>query len=203
MLRVLPRTNHTGIATIRLSQVAKSCCRKQRTVLLFATQSVHIGRFTGPRQTCLTAGDATSAYSVTTAWFYPIRSQYLRNLQQPEFELQNAQEFFSTRFAGMLHHTLHVFDVRDLRQSWILDSTLRFRVPGTGFLLFSVILGFGIVIFNKIPNFLNCIPDSRTQDSGFHKEIFPIFRIPQPTFSRKAHKPPSYIYEGNLLRQQR
>ena len=111
--------------------------------------------------------------------------------------------FFSTRFAGMLHHTLHVFDVRDLRQSWILDSTLRFRVPVTGFLFFSVILGFGIVIFNKIPNFLNCIPDSRTKDSGFHKEIFPIFRIPQPTFSRKAHKPPSYIYEGNLLRQQR
>ena len=129
MLRVLPRTNHTGIATIRLSQVAKSCCRKQRTVLLFATQSVHIGRFTGPRQTCLTAGDATSAYSVTTAWFYPIRSQYLRNLQQPEFELQNAQEFFFNSFCRNV--ASHFTRFRWKESKTILDSGFHAAVSGS------------------------------------------------------------------------
>ena len=40
-------------------------------------------RFTGPRQTCFAAGYVTPAYGVTRAQFYPIRSQYSRNMQQP------------------------------------------------------------------------------------------------------------------------
>ena len=47
MSRVLPLTNQTCLATIRLLQVAKSCCRKWREVLLFATKSVQVVRCTG------------------------------------------------------------------------------------------------------------------------------------------------------------
>ena len=36
---------------------------------------------TDPRQTCFAASDVTPVYGVTPALFYPIRSQYLRNLQ--------------------------------------------------------------------------------------------------------------------------
>ena len=45
MLRVLPATNQTVLNQIRLMQFAKSCCGKKR-VLLFATKSVHVTRFT-------------------------------------------------------------------------------------------------------------------------------------------------------------
>ena len=40
----------------------------------------------------------------------------------------------------------------------------------------SVELGFWIPIFSRIPDSLSCIPDSKTQDSRFHKEKFPGFR---------------------------
>ena len=50
-----------------LLQVAKSCCRKKGVVLLFATKSVHVARFTGPRQTCFAASYATPAYGATRA----------------------------------------------------------------------------------------------------------------------------------------
>ena len=44
---------------------------------LFAkTKSVHVARFTGPRQTCFAASDVTLMYGVTLICFYPIRSQY-------------------------------------------------------------------------------------------------------------------------------
>ena len=47
MFRVLPPANQTCLATIRLLQVAKSCGRKWGEVLLFATKSVQVARFTG------------------------------------------------------------------------------------------------------------------------------------------------------------
>ena len=47
MLRVLPATNQTVLQRIRLMQFARRCCGKKR-VLLFATKSVHVTRFTGP-----------------------------------------------------------------------------------------------------------------------------------------------------------
>ena len=49
---------------------------------------------------------------------------------------------------------------------------------------FSVELGFRIPIVSGIPDSYSCIPDSKTQDSGFHKQEFPRFRIPQATISR-------------------
>ena len=51
MLHVLPPTSQSCFATIRFLQVVSSCCSKQRVVLLFATKSVQVARFTGPRQT--------------------------------------------------------------------------------------------------------------------------------------------------------
>ena len=63
------------------------------------------------------------------------------------------------------------------RRSWILDSTpvldfgfhaVDFRIPGTGFLIFLLELGFrGPVVGG--------IPDSKDQDFVFHKNLF---RIP-------------------------
>ena len=82
MLRFLPPTPPV-LQQIRLLQFAKSCCRKYRVVLLFA--SVYVARFTGPRQTCFAASNVTPLYGVTPAQSYPIRSQYLFNLQQSLF----------------------------------------------------------------------------------------------------------------------
>ena len=42
MVRVLLRTFQPVKQQIRLLQVAKSCCRELRVVLLFATKSVHV-----------------------------------------------------------------------------------------------------------------------------------------------------------------
>ena len=53
MLLVLLATFKPALQQIKLLQVAKICYRKYRVVLLFATKSVHVARFTGPRQTCL------------------------------------------------------------------------------------------------------------------------------------------------------
>ena len=47
-----------------------------------------------------------------------------------------------------------------------------FRIPGTGFQYLSVELGFWIAMISGIPDSLSCIPDSKTQDSGFHKQNY-------------------------------
>ena len=46
----------------------------------------------------------------------------------------------------------------------------------SGFQYLSVELGFWIPIVNGNPDSLSCIPDSKTQDLGFHKQKFPGFR---------------------------
>ena len=43
------------------------CCRKKRVVLTFATKSVHVVRFTDPRQTCFAASDVNPGNGVTSA----------------------------------------------------------------------------------------------------------------------------------------
>ena len=49
-----------------------------------------------------------------------------------------------------------------------------FRIPDTGFKYLSIELGFWIPIFSRsIADSLSCISDSKTQDYGFHKQIFP------------------------------
>ena len=53
-----------------------------------------------------------------------------------------------------------------------------FRIPGTGFLYLSVELGFWVPIVSGIPDSLSCTPDSKTQDSRFHKQKFLRFRNP-------------------------
>ena len=54
---------------ISLLQVAKSCCRGEEEVLIFATKPVHVARFTGPRQTCFAASDVNYVYGITPAKF--------------------------------------------------------------------------------------------------------------------------------------
>ena len=39
-------------------------------------------------------------------------------------------------------------------------------------------IGFWIPIFSGIPDSLSCIADSKAYDSGFHKQNFPGFQIP-------------------------
>ena len=43
--------------------------------------------------------------------------------------------------------------------------------------LLSLELGFWIPIASTIPDSLNCIPDSKAQDSGFYMQIFPDSRF--------------------------
>ena len=57
--------------------------------------------------------------------------------------------------------------------------------PGTGFQYLSVNMdsvGFWIAIVRRIPDSLSCIPDSKDQDSGFHKQIFPDSGLHKQTF---------------------
>ena len=63
----------------------------------------------------------------------------------------------------------------DLTQSWIGDST-----PLIAYSRYwiSVELGFWIPIVSGILDSLNCIPDFKAQDSGFHIPKFPEFWIP-------------------------
>ena len=52
------------------------------------------------------------------------------------------------------------------------------QIPGTDFQFLSVELGFWIPIVSGIPDSLSCIPDSKAQDCGFHKQNFHGFRNP-------------------------
>ena len=56
---------------------------------------------------------------------------------------------------------------------WIPDS--RYWIP----VFFFKTVEFWIPIVIGIPDSLSCIPDSKPQDSGFHKQNFLGFRIPQ------------------------
>ena len=77
-------------------------------------------------------------------------------------------------------NTLHLFalckGIQDRLGFWI--PRCGFQIPGTGFQSLSVELGFWIPIVSGIPDSVSCIPDSKTRDSGFHKQNFPVFRVP-------------------------
>ena len=69
----------------------------------------------------------------------------------------------------------------------VLDSG--FQAVDSGFQLldsrsYTVELGFRIPIVRGIPDSDSCIPDSKAQDSGFHKQKFPRFRILHAKISR-------------------
>ena len=61
----------------------------------------------------------------------------------------------------------------------VLDSG--FHNVDTGFRYLSVELGLWIPIVGGIPDSLSCIPDSKYQDFGSHKQNFPGFRNPEKT----------------------
>ena len=61
--------------------------------------------------------------------------------------------------------------IKDTLGFWI--PRRGFRIPATGFRSLSVELGLWISIVSGSPDFLSCIPDSKAQDSRFHKHIFP------------------------------
>ena len=85
--------------------------------------------------------------------------------------------------------------IQDTLGFWI--PRRRFWIPGTGFRSSSVELGFRILIVCGIPDSLSCIADSKAQDSGFHKEEFPSFRIPQAIISRIPE--PGFPFKGRSL----
>ena len=58
-------------------------------------------------------------------------------------------------------------------------------------------LGFRIRIVSGIPDSYICIPDSKAQDSGFHKQKFPRFRIPNAKISRIPES--GFLYMGRLF----
>ena len=83
------------------------------------------------------------------------------------------------------YHSPHVRELIQWnpRGSWILDTTpwipdSRHLIP----IFFLVELGFWIPILSRIPNSLSCIPESKVQDSEFHKQNFPPFRIPKGSY---------------------
>ena len=59
-----------------------------------------------------------------------------------------------------------------------------FWIPDTEFQSLLVKLGFWITIVSGIPDSSSCIPDLKAQDSEFHKQKVPGFRIPQAKNSR-------------------
>ena len=62
---------------------------------------------------------------------------------------------------------------------------------------FSVELGFRIRIVSGIPDSYTCIPDSKAQDSGFHKQKSPRFRIPNAKISRIPES--GFLYMGRFF----
>ena len=94
---------------------------------------------------------------------------------------------FSRKFSFSKVLSRHVRESKTL-----LDS--EFHAVDSGFHLldsrsFSVELGFRIRIVSGIPDSYTCIPDSKAQDSGFHEQKFPRFRIPESGF----------LYMGRVL----
>ena len=82
----------------------------------------------------------------------------------------------------------------------LLDSG--FHAVDSGFQLldsryFSVELGFRIRIVRGIPDSYTCIPDSKAQDSRFHKQKFPRFRIRNAKISRIPES--GFLYMGRIL----
>ena len=82
----------------------------------------------------------------------------------------------------------------------VLDSG--FHAVDSGFQLlvsrsYTVELGFRIPIVRGIPDSDSCIPDSKAQDSGFHKQKFPRFRILHAKISRIPES--GFPYMGRIV----
>ena len=82
----------------------------------------------------------------------------------------------------------------------VLDSGFNFVGPEFQVLLstsFSVELGFRIPIVSGIVDSYSCIPYSKAQDSGFRKQKFPRFRIPDAKMSKIPES--RFRYMGGLV----
>ena len=72
------------------------------------------------------------------------------------------------------------------RESWIVDSTEWIPDSRYSFPVFVSRTWIPISIVSGIPDSLSCIPDSKVQHFGFHKQNFPGFRSRQaPYIGRK------------------
>ena len=90
------------------------------------------------------------------------------------------------------------------RRPWILNSTPRIadsRYQEVNLNSLSVDLGFWIQIDRGIPGSLCCIPNPRTQDSGFHKQKIPEFRIPRAKLPRIHGETRLSYFSPNFLRK--
>ena len=76
-----------------------------------------------------------------------------------------------------------------------------FQLPDSK--LFLVELGFQIPIVSGIPDSYICIPDSKAQDSGFHQQKFPRFRIPHAKISRIKEPGFPYMWRNFVLQKLR
>ena len=111
--------------------------------------------------------------------FKRLRSTYLgrEKIQQHQYP---ASFFFLTFFVlvTVVGNTLReqLPHVKDSLGFWIPRHG--FQIPGTGFRSLLVKFGFLIPISNRVLYPLSCIPDSKAQDSRFHKKKFPGFWNP-------------------------
>ena len=112
--------------------------------------------------------------------FKRLRSTYLRREKIQQQQHQYPASFFFLSFfffgngAGERAKGRVVTPCKGIKDShgfWIPRPG--FRIPGTGFRSLLVKFGFWIPIFSRIPDSLSCIPNSKAQDSRFHKKIFP------------------------------
>ena len=109
--------------------------------------------------------------------FKRLRSTYLgrEKIQQQQYQYP-ASFFFLTFFVlvTVVGNTLReqLPHVKDSLGFWIPRPG--FQIPGTWFWSFLVKFGFLIPIFSRVLYSLNCIPDSKAQDSGFRRKNFRI-----------------------------
>ena len=115
-------------------------------------------------------------------FFKRLRSTYLgrEKMQQRQHESRSIPSLFfflSFLLATVLGNTLREEQSPHVGESkTVFDSG--FQIPGTRFRFLLVKFGFWIPIFSWVPDSLSCIPDSKAQDAGFHKEKIPGFWNP-------------------------
>ena len=83
-------------------------------------------------------------------------------------------------FLVLCHVSPHVRESKTLLDSGFHTVDSRFQLLDSR--SFSGKLGFRIRIVSGIRDSYTCIPDSKAQDSRFHKQKFPRFRIPNAKF---------------------
>ena len=108
--------------------------------------------------------------------YWPVKKGHCRFANQIERKFQTHFRLFvvsvggqNKDFGAALQTLLTGVKLRLRRR--LENPRLGFRIPGTGFQSLSVELPFCIPIVSEILDFSSCIPDSKAQYSGFHKQI--------------------------------